>query len=133
MADRAAESPNDALIDHALSIDGATLPRAVLERVVDVVLDHIGVALRGHAQPWTRAVRDVALAEGAAPRATLYGGGRTSTRNAALVNGTAGHALELDDTHDRSLTHPGAVVIPTALAVAEARRSAPRALLAAIV
>jgi 2-methylcitrate dehydratase PrpD len=123
----------DALIDRALSIDGAALSAPVLERTVDVVLDHLGVALRGHAQPWTRSVRDVALAENAAPQATLYGGGRTSMRNAALVNGTAGHALELDDTHDRSLTHPGAVVIAAALAVAEARGSAPRALLAAIV
>jgi 2-methylcitrate dehydratase PrpD len=34
------------------------------------------------------------------------------------VNGAAGHSFELDDTHDASMSHPGAVVIPTALAVA---------------
>ena len=37
-----------------------------------------------------------------------------------LVNGTAAHAFELDDFHNAKL-HPGAVVIPAAFAVAEAR------------
>ena len=52
----------DALIDRALAIDGATLPADVVERAVDVLLDHAGVALRGYAQPWTQSVRAVALA-----------------------------------------------------------------------
>jgi 2-methylcitrate dehydratase PrpD len=48
------------------------------------------------------------------------GGGRARLRaaDAALVNGTAVHAFELDDYHNAKL-HPGAVVIPAALAVAE--------------
>jgi 2-methylcitrate dehydratase PrpD len=37
---------------------------------------------------------------------------------AALINGTAAHGYELDDTHDASMSHPGAVVIPAATALA---------------
>lgn len=37
---------------------------------------------------------------------------------AALANGTASHARELDDVH-AAIVHPGAVVVPTVLAVAE--------------
>lgn len=51
---------------------------------------------------------------------------------AALVNGTAAHGYELDDTHDASLSHPGGVVIPAALAVAAERGSSANDTLAAI-
>jgi 2-methylcitrate dehydratase PrpD len=40
--------------------------------------------------------------------------------DAALVNGTAAHAFELDDYHN-SKTHPAAVIVPTVLALGEAR------------
>lgn len=52
-------------------------------------------------------------------RASLVGRAFTVAPDvAALVNGTAGHSFELDDTHDVSMSHPGAVVFPAALAVA---------------
>ena len=54
--------------------------------------------------------------------ASIWGEAAPSLRpsDAALVNGTAAHAFELDDFHNAKL-HPGAVVIPAVLAVAEAR------------
>ena len=45
----------------------------------------------------------------------------TSPAVAAFVNATAAHGLELDDTHDESISHPGAPVIATALALAATR------------
>jgi 2-methylcitrate dehydratase PrpD len=50
-----------------------------------------------------------------------------------LINGTAGHAIELDDTHDQSLSHPSCVVMPAALAMAEACRVSGADFVAAIV
>ena len=117
----------------ACGLDPTTLPPAIVEQAKDLVTDHLGVALRGYAEPWTRIVREQAIAERAAPVAVLYDGDATSVRNAALVNGTAGHALELDDTHDRSLTHPGTVVIPAVLAIAQQVRSSGASVIAAIV
>jgi 2-methylcitrate dehydratase PrpD len=52
---------------------------------------------------------------------------------AALANGTAAHALELDDVTTESSLHPGVAVIPAAFALAEALDAPPRALLEAIV
>src|SRR6185436_8216899 len=46
----------------------------------------------------------------------------TSAANAAMANGTFAHADETDDTHPPSLTHPGASVVPAALAIAERDR-----------
>ena len=121
------------LASFAAGLDASTLPQATVAQAKLLIADHIGVALRGFDETWTRIVRDAALAERAVPVAALYDGSATSVRNAALVNGTAGHALELDDTHDRSLTHPGTVVIPAAFAVAQHARSSGVDLLAAIV
>ena len=54
------------------------------------------------------------------PAATLIGmGARTSAALAALVNGTGGHAFELDDIHKESILHMGSLAIPAALAIAE--------------
>ena len=42
---------------------------------------------------------------------------RTSISQAALINGTAGHAFRLDDMHRLSLFHPGSITVPVALAL----------------
>lgn len=57
--------------------------------------------------------------------ATLFGLGRkTSASLAALVNGTSGHAFELDDIHKESIVHAGSIATPVALNLAEARGNA---------
>ena len=57
---------------------------------------------------------------GGKAEATVWGEAAPSLRasDAALVNGTSIHAFELDDYHQAKL-HPGAVVIPAAIAMAE--------------
>lgn len=52
---------------------------------------------------------------------------------AALANGILAHADETDDTHWRSRTHPGCVIIPAALAMAEKENSDGRSLINAVV
>ncbi|MFN7954565.1 MAG: MmgE/PrpD family protein [bacterium] len=51
----------------------------------------------------------------------------------AFVWGALAHTLELDDLHRASVTHPGCVVVPAALALARERRASSAALLDAIV
>jgi len=96
------------------------IPRAVVEHMNDCVLDSIGCCLHGVTLPWTRKVQEMVLAEGALPAASIFGGGgRTSVSQAVLVNGTAGHAFELDDIHKESIIHPGSLAMPVAMALAE--------------
>lgn len=101
------------------------LPAPVVARIKLSLLDSLGCCLFGATLPWTRKVAELADAEGAQPRATLIGlGRRTSPALAALVNGTAGHAFELDDIHKESIVHAGSIATPVALALAEARSHA---------
>lgn len=53
--------------------------------------------------------------------ADAIGLGRADAVRAAMVNATAGHALDYDDTHFDHVGHVSTVVIPAALAVAQAR------------
>ena len=109
----------------AAELQFAQIPEAVLARIKLSLLDSIGVCVHGVTLPWTQLVRDLAVAEGAAPAASIFGGGgRTSIANAVMVNSTAGHAFELDDIHKESIIHPGSLATPVALAIAEARGGA---------
>jgi 2-methylcitrate dehydratase PrpD len=105
----------------AAGIQFSDLPKDVVERIKLCVLDHIGCVLYGATLPWTQKVAALAMAEGAKPVASLYGmNQKTSVALAALVNGTSGHAFELDDIHKESIVHIGSLSPPVALGFAEA-------------
>jgi 2-methylcitrate dehydratase PrpD len=96
------------------------IPAEAVERIKSSVLDSLGCCLFGATLPWTRKVAQLADMEGAKPVASMIGMGRkTSASLAALVNGTAGHAFEMDDIHKESILHPGTLTTPVALALAE--------------
>lgn len=52
--------------------------------------------------------------------AGVVGGSRAHPAHAALVNGIAAHVEDFDDTHEATIIHPTAPVLPAVLAVAEA-------------
>ena len=116
---------------------GVLAPEDV-EQVKRLVLDHVGVAWRGSDMPWSRALAGWAASLGNGVRESsgcvIVG---TATRAApsvaALVNAAAAHGMELDDTHDESLSHPGAPVIATALAAGSVTEASGEAVIAAIV
>lgn len=122
------------LAEFAANTDASDIPAAVTDKLKLHVLDGIGVCLFGSTLPWTRIVRDVALAEAGKPVAAIWGhGARTSLCQAVLVNSTAGHAFEMDDIHKESIVHPNSLSVPVALALAEADPSLTgRELMAAI-
>jgi 2-methylcitrate dehydratase PrpD len=85
------------------------------------VLDSVAVGLAGSSAASSRPVLAVTLATAGRAEASVFGAGRlTSAHDAALANGTLAHALELDDDHRTGTIHPGAVVVPAALAACEA-------------
>jgi len=101
----------------------AHLPPRTRTAVRAALLDTLGVGLYGRAKPWSEAVARWAQSGGTTAgehRATRWGDRWPSLRaaDAALVNGVAAHAYELDDYHNAKL-HPGAVVVPAALALGE--------------
>ncbi|MGV6876238.1 MmgE/PrpD family protein [Pseudochelatococcus sp. B33] len=97
------------------------IPDLVIDKIKLSILDSIGCCIFGVTLPWTQRVEEMVRAEGAREVASVYGGRtRTSIANAVLVNGTAGHAFELDDIHKESILHPGSIAVPVAFAFAEA-------------
>jgi 2-methylcitrate dehydratase PrpD len=102
-------------------------------RASAAVLDTIGVALAGASEPASRIARDV-LGGAADDACTVVGGAvRASAPGAALINGTAAHALDYDDMCFVSLAHPSAPLVPAALAAAEVAHATGRGLLDAYV
>ena len=96
-------------------------PASVVDSAKWCVLDSLGCALFGSQQAWAKIMAEEMLAEGARGVSSLLG--RTETLAApaaALCNGTATHGFELDDLLDEAIVHPGAIVVPAALAAAEA-------------
>lgn len=84
-------------------------------------LDTLAVMLAGSVAPSSGPILRMVSAACGKAEATVAATGRlTSAWDAALVNGTYAHALELDDDHRVAVLHPGAVVGPAALAAAEA-------------
>jgi 2-methylcitrate dehydratase PrpD len=110
----------------------AELPDDVHERTRELVLDLLGVALRGSCEASSQP--PIELARDQPGPASVIGSAITSSAAwAALANGTSAHALELDDVTTESSLHPGVAVIPAALAVAEAQQASPSAFLEAVV
>lgn len=92
------------------------------------VLDTLAATTAGYRQEGVDIVRNYARERFAASdsaRATLLDGTGTalSTEGATLANGIAANALDVDDGHREVKGHPAAVVVPPALAAAQAEGS----------
>jgi 2-methylcitrate dehydratase PrpD len=109
------------------------LPAKVQEKTKHHLLDTIAAIVSGsRLYPGQQALKYIA-AQGGKPEAQVLGSRIvTSAVNAALANGMCAHADETDDSHARSLTHPGCGVVPAALAIAERERRGGMQLLRAV-
>jgi 2-methylcitrate dehydratase PrpD len=96
------------------------------------MLDVLGLALAASTYDFAGPV--FAAVEAAPGPCTIIGSPQTAAPAlAALVNGTLAHGLDFDDTHAASITHASAVVVPSALAVAERAGLSGRDVITAVV
>jgi 2-methylcitrate dehydratase PrpD len=95
-------------------------PDRVRNRVRDIIIDQVGLQLACSRYPWCEAVyRYVTQVAGPGQSTILRHGDRTSPEHAAFVNSSFGHGQDYDDTVTMVQTHPGAVIVPVAMAVGE--------------
>ncbi|AZD73368.1 MmgE/PrpD family protein [Pseudomonas chlororaphis] len=108
------------------------LPPALVAQATRHILDTFGATLAGARSEVAAAARQ-ALGDEAGPSRVWGIDLSTSATQAALLNGIAAHALELDDTG--GCDHSGAVVLPAVMAAVSLRGSAlsGRELLTAVV
>ena len=117
---------------HGLKLE--TLPPDIVQRAKGVLLDSLGCTLFGSLQPWSKIMADEVLSESPKGRSTIVGRKEpVAAPAAALCNGTATHGFELDDLLDEAIVHPGAIVVPAALAAAESVDASGSKLLTGIV
>jgi 2-methylcitrate dehydratase PrpD len=131
---RSAGAPTRDLATWVSALKYDDLPQRTREVARIALLDTLGAGLYGFNTPWTQKLLSWVQRGGRGNEARTWNAGTAALRSAdaALVNGVAVHAFELDDYHNAKL-HCGAAVIPAALAVAERLDSNGRDLLTAIV
>jgi len=96
------------------------LPKNVVQKTKDLVLDQLGVELACSTKPWSNAVYRDAMNHGGKEESTIINyGDKIPVLSAAFVNSSFGHGFEIDDMYRRGMIHPGCVVVPTALAMGE--------------
>jgi 2-methylcitrate dehydratase PrpD len=110
-------------VSYLRSADARDAPVAVQQQLRARVLDTLAAITAGYRVDYTDLVRTYATDQFAGgDAATLLDGSgeRRGPAAATLANATAANALDIDDGHREVRGHPSAVVVPPALAVAEA-------------
>ena len=110
------------------------LPPDTVTRAKEVIADSLAVIAAGAQEEEVKALTQRMVGPGIKEVATLIGAGiRTEPSKAALINGTAGTFLELDEGNQFARGHPAIHVMPAALAVAEEENISGKGLLTALV
>lgn len=125
--------PTQVLADFVSGLTFERVPAKVRAVLQDAIVDAIGCGIFGLTVPAAVIVRDFAIRQGGREEATLWGAGgvRVPATSAGLVHGTAIHSFDFDD-HCRAKIHPGAAILPAALALAEQQDADGRTLLTAL-
>jgi len=123
------------LAEYAAALRYQDLQEEVVRRAKDCIADTVAAIICGSAMPWSRIVIRYAERTGPGGKSRILGGSAAVQANAAaLANGALAHAFELDAlTRPGAGAHPGATVLPPALAVAQEQGSDGRALITAFV
>jgi 2-methylcitrate dehydratase PrpD len=126
----------EGLARYAAEFSYDRLPADVRDFTRGIVLDTLGAMIAASSGRYgLRGTLGAFVSRcGGTPEATLLGlGERSSVVNAALYNGTLGYYCDIEAHHPGAILHGPAIVVPAALAVAEARGIGGQDVLAAIV
>ncbi|MEP7207899.1 MAG: MmgE/PrpD family protein, partial [Casimicrobiaceae bacterium] len=109
------------------ALDAGMLPATVRERCEELVLDITGLCVAARHSDYVAAVAASCDATGPC---TAFGHAQgLDAASAALLNGTAAHGEDFDDTFEGGPVHAGVVIVPAILAACERYRRDGRAAL----
>ena len=96
------------------------LPEQVVKEAKERIMDTLGAAIAGSVN-WEYAaqLREACRELGTGDCGVIGGENCYPAAHAAMVNATYAHSVELDDGHKNAGCHAGAVVVPTALTMAQ--------------
>lgn len=109
------------LIDFALTVDAASIPRDVRDTAWLHIIDALGIILLASRTEYAASLHRYLDQQGRSDEVAVIGMRRRASRQAAaLVMGTLAGSLNYDDTHNESQLHPGAHIVPLALVLGDA-------------
>jgi 2-methylcitrate dehydratase PrpD len=112
-----AVSVAERLADRIATLRAIDLPKAVRATCDNLLIDVAGLCVTARNEDYVQST--LAACEDDGP-CTAIGHARTLTAaGAALVNGTAAHGEDFDDTFEGGPVHAGAVIVPAVLAACE--------------
>jgi 2-methylcitrate dehydratase PrpD len=107
----------EALADKIVALRPGALPGITTRKCEDLLIDVVGLCVTARNEDYVRSALDGCDDDGTC---TVIGHRRALTAaGAALVNGTAAHGEDFDDTFEGGPVHAGAVVVPAVLAACE--------------
>lgn len=102
------------------------LPSETVRMTKRSILDAIGVSMAAAGlESACRPFLDLALDSGPGDAVVIGTGRRCSAGMSALANGALAHALDYEDAHEPSFTHPNAATVAAAVSVAAAQGGIP--------
>lgn len=98
----------------------AELPTEVIRKAKHHILDTLAACVSGSQLRPGEVAKRYAKKQAGVEEAQVAGSQIvTSAIDAAFANGVMAHADETDDSHPRSLTHPGCAILPAALSISD--------------
>lgn len=123
-----------ALARWATTVESADIPPSVRREGVRTFVNWLGCAIGGANEETVRRALSTVRRFSGPEQATVPGRPeRVDVLHAALISGISSHVLDYDDTHLKTIIHPGGPVASAALPVAELRSVAGSDLLVALV
>ncbi|HOS98782.1 MAG TPA: MmgE/PrpD family protein, partial [Deltaproteobacteria bacterium] len=108
------------LASFIVNTDAAEIPGSAYEHAKVAFMDWLGVTFAGKDDPLVKILIEYADLVGGNEQATIIGHQRKrDVSSAALINGSASHALDYDDTLVSFLGHPSVTIFPALLALSE--------------
>ncbi len=93
------------------------IPASVREKLLELTLDAYGLMIAARREPYITAIVNSALDSG---EAFAFGHpGRFTVMDACLINGTAVHGEDFDDTFEGTPVHISSIIVPVMFALAQ--------------
>jgi len=119
------------LAEFAAALEFKDIPAAGIETVKRGFIDCVGVMFAGRGEPVVKVLQQSLSFPVSGEAQILFDQGKTTSPEAALLNTTAGHALDYDDVAIDG--HPSVVLVPAVLAEGERLGASGMELIAAYV
>lgn len=114
-----------------LSLD--SIPERIRKQMPVLMIDLFRAAAAGRSMPWVATGEPVlAKLSGEATSSVLFSDAKADPVRAAYINGLIAGSLDWDDSHIAAIIHPGVVIWPAALSVAEMTKASGRDLIEAV-